>query len=198
VRPRYVVASVALIALLASVVVPGPVGSKVPSPDASLDPGLFQKVEIAALERGTAMAILPQDPGDRSAGNLDISTALVDPALRTAAPTAPVRPAQPAASAGSISKNPWHHDPDISWYGPRFYGNGTACGQTLTKTLVGVAHRTLPCGMLVTFRYNGVTLTVPVIDRGPYVNGRTWDLSYAACSKLHHCFTGTIDWKLAG
>lgn len=188
----------ALIALLVTVAFPGPVGSMVPSPDASLDPGLFQRVEVAALARGTAMTILPQDPGARSAGNLDVTTALVDPALRTEPPKAPVRPAQRIATAGSVSKNPWHHDPNISWYGPRFFGNGTACGQTLTKTMVGVAHRTLPCGTLVTFRYNGVTLTVPVIDRGPYVSGRIWDLSYGACSKLHHCFTGTISWKLAG
>jgi Lipoproteins len=186
----------ALIALLVTVAFPGPVGSMVPSPDASLDPGLFQRVEVAALARGTAMTILPQDPGARSAGNLDVTTALVDPALRTEPPKAPVRPAQRIATAGSVIKNPWHFDPNISWYGPRFFGNGTACGQTLTKTMVGVAHRTLPCGTLVTFRYNGVTLTVPVIDRGPYVSGRIWDLSYGACSKLHHCFTGTIDWKL--
>ena len=198
VRPRYVVAGVALIALLATVAVPGPVGSRVPSPEATLDPGLFQRVEIAALERGSAMTILPEDPGYRSVGNLDQDSALVDSALRTDLPTAPVRPPQPAATAGSISKNPWHFDPNISWYGPNFYGNGTACGQTLTKTLVGVAHRTLPCGTLVTFRYNGVTVTAPVIDRGPYVSGRTWDLSYGLCSKLHHCFTGTISWKLAG
>ena len=50
----------------------------------------------------------------------------------------------------------------------------------------------------MTFRYKGVTLTVPVIDRGPYVSGRTWDLSHGACAKLGHCFTGTIDWKFAG
>ncbi len=122
----------------------------------------------------------------------------MDSALRTDLPTAPVRPPQPAPTAGSISKNPWHFDPNISWYGPNLYGNGTACGQTLTKTLVGVAHRTLPCGTLVTFRYNGVTVTAPVIDRGPYVSSRTWDLSYGLCSKLRHCFTGTISWKLAG
>jgi rare lipoprotein A (peptidoglycan hydrolase) len=188
----------ALIALFVTVALPGPVGSMVPSPDASLDPGLFQRVEIAALGRGGAMTIQPQEPGDRSAGNLDATTALVDPASQSGPPQAPVRPTQPAAKAGSLSKNPWHFDPDISWYGPGLYGNGTACGQTLTKALVGVAHRSLPCGTLVTFRYNGVTLTVPVIDRGPYVSGRTWDLSYAACSKLKHCFTGTIDWKLAG
>jgi rare lipoprotein A (peptidoglycan hydrolase) len=196
VRSRKVVASVALIATLAMVAVPGPVGSRGPSPAATVDPDLFQRVEVAALARGTVMTIQPQDPGARSAGSLDEGTALVDPALRADTPQAPVRPAQQVPTAGSISKNPWHHDSNISWYGPRLYGNGTACGQTLTTTLVGVAHRTLPCGTLVTFRYNGVTLTVPVIDRGPYVSGRTWDLSNGACQKLHHCFTGSIDWRL--
>ena len=155
----------ALIALLVMVAVPGPVGSMGPSPIASLDPDLFQRVEVAALARGTAVAILPQDPDHRSAGNLDETTALVEPALRTEAPVAPVRPAQKKPTAGLISKNVWRHDPNISWYGPGLYGNGTACGQKLTKVLVGVAHRTLPCGTLVTFRYKGVTLTVPVIDR---------------------------------
>lgn len=198
VRHRYVVASVALIAAFVTVAVPGSVGSRVPSPDASLDPDLFQRVEITALERGTAVAILPQDPDARSAGALDATTALVDPALKAGPSTGPVRPTQQVAKPGSISKNVWRYDPNISWYGPGLYGNGTACGETLTKTLVGVAHRTLPCGTLVTFRYNGRTLTVPVIDRGPYVSGRTWDLSHGACVKLGHCFTGTIEWKLAG
>ena len=90
----------------------------------------------------------------------------------------------------------WHQDHEISWYGPGFYGNGTACGQTLTTTLMGVAHRTLPCGTLVTFRYKGTTVTVPVVDRGPYVAGRTWDLTKGACTALGHCFTGPIEWRL--
>ena len=186
-----------LIVILATVAVPGPVGSRVPSPDATVDPNLFHRVEVAALARGTAMTIQPQDPGARSAGNLDPGSTLVEPDLRTEPPPAPVRPAQKAAVAGSVSKNVWRHDSNISWYGPRLYGNGTACGQTLTKTLVGVAHRTLPCGTLVTFRYKGTTLTVPVIDRGPYVSGRSWDLSHGACAILKHCFTGSIDWKFA-
>ena len=195
-RRLKVVASVALIAILAAVAVPGPVGSRVPSPRATADPGLFERVEVAALARGTAMTIKPQDPRARSAGTLDPGSTLVEPDLRTEPLPAPVRPAQPVATAGSASKNVWRHDRNISWYGPRLYGNGTACGQTLTKALVGVAHRTLPCGTLVTFRYNGRTLTVPVVDRGPYVSGRTWDMTYGACSKLGHCFTGSIDWKL--
>jgi hypothetical protein len=200
VRRLKVVASVALIAILAAVAVPDPVGSRAPSPTATVDPGLFQRVEVAALARGTAMTIQPQDPGARSAGSLDQRSSLIEPNLRAEPPLAPVRPAQPVPTASSISTIPvstWHHDRDISWYGPGLYGNGTACGQKLTKTLVGVAHRTLPCGTLVTFRYKGVTLTVPVIDRGPYVSGRTWDLSHGACVKLGHCFTGTIDWHLA-
>lgn len=196
-RLKNVVAGVALIAILAAVAVPGPVGSRVPSPLATADPSLFQRVEVAALARGMAMTIQPQDPGARSAGNLDQGSTLVEPDLRTGPSSALVRPAQPLPPAGSLSKNPWRFDGDISWYGPGLYGHGTACGQTLTKALVGVAHRTLPCGTLVTFRNpaNGQTVTVPVVDRGPYVSGRTWDLTYGACSKIAHCFTGTIEWK---
>jgi len=202
-RPK-VVASVALIALLATVAVPSPVGSRAPSPNPSVDPGLFEPVEIAALVRGTTMTIQPLDPDARSAGTMDEGSTMVEPTLRDEPQPALVRPAQRTASAGSIRKGGtvgtggWHHDPDISWFGPGFYGSGTACGQTMTKTLVGVAHRTLPCGTLVTFRYKGKTVTVPVVDRGPYVAGRTWDLTKGACTLLGHCFTGTIDWKLAG
>jgi len=66
-----------------------------------------------------------------------------------------------------------------SWYGPGFYGNRTACGQTYTSRLLGVAHRSLPCGYRVTVRYRGRSITVPVVDRGPYVSGRDYDLTNA-------------------
>ena len=42
-----------------------------------------------------------------------------------------------------------------TWYGPGFFGNETACGQTLTRRTVGVAHKTLPCGTKVVIRYGG-------------------------------------------
>jgi rare lipoprotein A (peptidoglycan hydrolase) len=83
-----------------------------------------------------------------------------------------------------------------SFYGPGLYGGRTACGQTLTETLQGTAHRTLPCGTLVTFRNGGEPITVPVVDRGPYVAGREWDLTGATCLALGHCFTGPIEWRL--
>jgi hypothetical protein len=189
--------SVALIAVLASVAVPGPVGSRALSPVTSMDPSLFQQVDDVALVRGTEMTIQPQDPGARSAGNLDQASTLVEPAPPSELPRAPVRAGQRAPTAGSLSTNPWHLDRNISWYGPGFYGARTACGQTMTRSLVGVAHRTLPCGTLVTFRNpaNGRVVTMPVVDRGPFVAGRTWDLTGGACLKLAHCSTGSIAWK---
>ena len=64
-----------------------------------------------------------------------------------------------------------------SWYGPGFYGNHTACGQVLTAASYGVAHKTLPCGTQVTLLHNGNRVTATVIDRGPYIFGRTFDLT---------------------
>jgi rare lipoprotein A len=63
-----------------------------------------------------------------------------------------------------------------SWYGG---GGSLACGGWLTSVTLGVANKTLPCGTLVTLRYGGHTLRVPVIDRGPYVAGREFDLTEA-------------------
>jgi rare lipoprotein A (peptidoglycan hydrolase) len=79
-----------------------------------------------------------------------------------------------------------------SYYGPGLYGNSTACGQTLTPSTKGVAHKTLPCGTKVTFRYRGRTVTARVIDRGPYAAGREWDLTAATKSKLGFGSTGTV------
>ncbi len=66
-----------------------------------------------------------------------------------------------------------------SWYGPGLYGNALGCGGTLTPGTLGVAHKTLPCATRVGFHYRGRSVTVPVVDRGPYVAGREWDLTAA-------------------
>jgi hypothetical protein len=68
---------------------------------------------------------------------------------------------------------------EASYYGPGFYGNTTACGQTLRRDTMGVAHKRLPCGTRVRFHYRDRTRKVPVIDRGPYIEGRRWDLTEA-------------------
>jgi rare lipoprotein A (peptidoglycan hydrolase) len=79
-----------------------------------------------------------------------------------------------------------------SYYGPGFYGNRTACGRTLTASTMGVANRWLPCGTRMTLRYRGRTVTVPVIDRGPYHGSRIWDLTYATKRKLGFGSTGVV------
>ena len=71
-----------------------------------------------------------------------------------------------------------------TWYGPGFFGHGTACGQTLRASTWGIAHRTLPCGTLVTISYGSRTVTVPVIDRGPY-SGASVDLTSRTKQYLH-------------
>jgi rare lipoprotein A len=63
-----------------------------------------------------------------------------------------------------------------SWYGG---GGGLACGGSLTSSTLGVANKTLPCGTLVTLRYGDHSVRVPVVDRGPYVAGREFDLTEA-------------------
>ncbi len=70
---------------------------------------------------------------------------------------------------------------EASWYGG---GGNLACGGLLTSTTMGVANKTLPCGTLVTLRYDGRTVRVPVVDRGPYVAGREFDLTEATKDAL--------------
>jgi rare lipoprotein A len=67
-----------------------------------------------------------------------------------------------------------------TWYGPGLYGRHTACGQTLRRSTIGVAHKKLPCGTAVKFLYRGHTIVAPVIDRGPYSAGNAWDLTNGA------------------
>ncbi len=79
-----------------------------------------------------------------------------------------------------------------SYYGPGLYGNGVACGGTLMPGTLGVAHKTLPCGARVKLRYRGRSITVPVIDRGPYVAGRDYDLTEATKIRLRFPGVGTV------
>jgi rare lipoprotein A len=79
-----------------------------------------------------------------------------------------------------------------SWYGPGFYGHRTACGGTLSAGSLGVANKTLPCGTKVHLRYRGHNVTARVIDRGPYVGGRDYDLTPATKNRLHFGSTGTV------
>ena len=85
-----------------------------------------------------------------------------------------------------------------TWFGPGFYGHKTACGQTLTPSVVGVANRTLPCGTLVKVAYHDRTVTVPVLDRGPYSHIASWDLTAGAAHALGITETVRIHTRVVG
>ena len=101
-------------------------------------------------------------------------------------PPAPVRvvavpieiTAVPASASGSVVT--------VSWYGPGFFENRLPCWQWLAANGLpiqflpdtwGVAHKSLPCGTMVTLSHGANSVTVPVVDRGPYIAGREFDLS---------------------
>jgi rare lipoprotein A len=77
-------------------------------------------------------------------------------------------------------------------FGPGLYGRHTACGQRLTHRLVGVASPSLPCGTRVALLYGGRTITVPVVDRGPFAPGVSYDLTTATAQALGVDSTQTV------
>jgi rare lipoprotein A (peptidoglycan hydrolase) len=101
-------------------------------------------------------------------------------------------------STPSNTKTKVHPTGIATWFGPGFYGQTTACGQTLTPAVVGVANRTLPCGTLVQVTYRGHSLTVPVLDRGPYANHADWDLTAGAAEALDVTDTVRIGTRVVG
>jgi rare lipoprotein A (peptidoglycan hydrolase) len=187
------------IAFLATVAVPGPVGSRVPSQIGTPSADLFATVEMVSAVRGPATTIPNLDPGARSDGTLGHDSTMLEPNTANEPPQARPSAVQRQAKPVSVNRNRWRLDGNVSWYGPGFYGKRTACGLAMTETLIGVAHRTLPCGTRITFRNpaNGRTVTAAVVDRGPYVAGRQWDLTGGLCKKLNHCYTGSLYWRYA-
>ncbi|WP_407874542.1 septal ring lytic transglycosylase RlpA family protein [Qipengyuania nanhaisediminis] len=73
-----------------------------------------------------------------------------------------------------------------SFYGRRFHGRLTANGERFDMRAMTAAHKTLPFGSLVrvTNPSNGRTVTVRINDRGPFIRGRTIDLSRGAAEEL--------------
>jgi rare lipoprotein A len=85
-----------------------------------------------------------------------------------------------------------------SWYGEEFHGRPTANGEIYDMYQVSAAHKTLPIGTIVNVvnLTNGKDLVMRINDRGPFVEGRIIDLSYAAAKEIGLVGPGVADVKV--
>jgi rare lipoprotein A (peptidoglycan hydrolase) len=81
--------------------------------------------------------------------------------------------------------------------GPAAFGRKTACGGAITSATEGVAHPTLPCGVRIFITYHGHTVLVPVVDRGPYTQGREFDLTDALARRVGLRGVQEVHWSFA-
>jgi rare lipoprotein A len=81
--------------------------------------------------------------------------------------------------------------------GPAAFGRSTACGGILRPDTEGVAHPTLPCGVRLFITFHSTTVLTQVVDRGPYVPGRQFDLTDALARRLGLRGVQQIHWAYA-
>jgi len=62
----------------------------------------------------------------------------------------------------------------------------------MSRRLMGVGHRSLPCGTPVAFFYKGRSITVPVVDTGPFNGKMRFDLTFGAAKALGLRHTDTV------
>ena len=154
---------------------------------------------VAGTLGGAAGAPVVVEQSDPSAGWMAVATAPADaagalPRDLGAEPHRAVHAARAvvaddaqasAASAAALTGDVTVFRPaKATWYGPGFFGRRTACRRRMTRSLRGVAHKTLPCGTPVDVFYAGRTVRVPVVDRGPFENGAQWDLTQRTAQDL--------------
>jgi rare lipoprotein A (peptidoglycan hydrolase) len=82
-------------------------------------------------------------------------------------------------------------------YGPTRSHTRTACGQPFTKETQGIAHPVLPCGVKIYVRFHGREALTQVVDRGPNVPGRDFDITKALADRLDLHGTQTVQWRYA-
>ena len=86
---------------------------------------------------------------------------------------------------------------DVSNYGGSLHGSKLANGLRFNQWAMTAAHKTLPFGTIVrvTNKSNGKSVIVTINDRGPYIKGRTIDLSRGAFQKIAPLKQGIIKSK---
>jgi rare lipoprotein A len=123
-------------------------------------------------------------PG-RAASTLVLVLVVAAACARVAAPPPPLAPG-------------FEERGQASWYGEPHHGRPTASGEIFDMHALTAAHRALPFGtrVLVTRLDTGRSVEVRINDRGPFVDGRIVDLSYAAARALGAVGPGVVPVRL--
>ena len=82
-------------------------------------------------------------------------------------------------------------------YGTATRRERTACGRRLEPGTLGVAHPVLPCGVKLYISFEGTRVLTEVIDRGPFVPGREFDVTKALADRIGLHGTQQIKWTFA-
>lgn len=89
---------------------------------------------------------------------------------------------------------------NVSYYGPGFHGKKTASGERFNMHGLSLAHKTLPFGTKVKMKCSATnkTIVARVNDRGPFIKGRSFDLSLGAAKALgiHSKGVAKVDYKI--
>jgi|GEM_PF-2039575 len=140
--------------------------------------------------------IMTQTPQDRTHFLTGALLALamvfaVHPAFAASAggsSTQPISKAHASTTAHKVATKPqpWTQVGTASWYGGQFHGRNTSNGEVYDMYRLTCAHRDLPLGswVKVTNLHNHKWVVLRVNDRGPFVDDRIVDLSYAAAQML--------------
>lgn len=143
-----------------------PIGGSVQAND-----GAASAVPVEEFSAEFASLATPELVAEAPPGAVDIAE--IEP---------PVEIEEPAPQTSTRSLGFGH----ASYYGRRFHGRRTANGERFNMNAMTAAHKTLPFGTMVrvTNPHNGKSVTVRINDRGPFIRGRTIDLSRGAAQKI--------------
>ncbi|MBT3344597.1 MAG: septal ring lytic transglycosylase RlpA family protein [Gemmatimonadetes bacterium] len=151
---------------------------------------------VVCLAAGSMTACVPR-PIYHSDGSVPAPTRDPRPrrqAARSKPPTVsrPTQTAHPVDPQNISTANAYQIGV-ASYYGEPFHGRKTANGEVFNMYKLTAAHRVLPLGTItkVTNLSNGRWVVVKVNDRGPFIEGRILDLSFAAALELEMVQAGT-------
>jgi rare lipoprotein A len=177
------------------------------SSSANLLPVVAQDLEATSSPRRLDVALsksisaYKEKRASREAGQNLVNEKVIETSLesRPLSEVAPADNLSPVAKDSSGSLEVVHVSTgEASWYGPGFFGNRTANGETFRPGTMTAAHPTLPFGtkVRVTNLWNGQSTVVRINDRGPFVGNRVIDIAHGAANHLGLISSGIAQVRL--